>query len=227
MSSYVSATFEKDYLATSSQVRVITRSRDDGDVPPDPSATYYPTDPDDLQSFIVAEYVSDVVGERFDRVATTTDLATITERPLNTLVDINADFNDGDGVQVGDILEVILEDPSLWTSTEYPGTNPFSFQVQSVESTTILTVLPAFPSFIKDFNYSIGGYFDGITGVTRREGNPAGPVEFLENRFASFFADAVAAENFVEATKADLDTLATDTTGATLVDENYTGASSI
>lgn len=227
MSSYVSATFEKDHLATSDQVRVITRNRDDGDVPPDPSATYYPTDPDNLQSFIVGEFIGSTVGERFNRVATTTDLATITPRTLNSLRDTTGDFI-VNGVQAGDIVEVTLADTELWTSTEYPSSNPFTFQVQTVESANVLTVSPSFPSYLNDFNWEIPNRgIQGITGSTRRDGNPSGGTEFIDTRFASFFTNAASAEEFVAATKADLDTLATDTTGASLVDEHYTGTSSI
>jgi hypothetical protein len=223
MSAYVSVTFEKTALSTSGRVRVIVRYLDQGPVPPAPTATYFPTQPDELNVFGIAEYVNDVSGERWVRVATLADIGSITELPLNTFESATADFVTA-GVAAGDVLELTITEPEQWTSIEYPGTNPFSFVVTSVVSATQLTVTPNLPGFLADINWSIPTRtINNNDGVARREGSPAGPVNVRDRRFNAYFPDAVAAENFVSATKAQLDALANEGTGAGLVNENYTG----
>lgn len=227
MTSFLSADFEKDFLSTSDQVRVIVRNRDDGVVPPSPSATYFPTEPDALRGFIVVEYVSDVIGERFVRVATTTDFSTLTARPLDTFEDLGTDFVIG-GVATGDLIEITLADPQLWTSAEYPGTSPFTFVVSSVISATQITTSTPLPAFAAGLNWSIPSRsITGTAGVTRRQGSPAGPAELLDTRFNNLFSSAILAENFVAATKASMTILASNDAAANLVDESFTATSTL
>ncbi len=223
MSAYVSATFEKTVLPTSGRVRIIVRYLDQGPVPPVPSATYFPTAPDELNVFGVAEYVNDVTGERWVRVATLAEITSIAALPLNTFKSALADFVTA-GVAIGDVLELTLSEPEQWTSSEYPGTSPFSFVVTGVVSATELTVTPNFPGFLANINWSIPvRAINNNDGITHREGSPVGTINVRDSRFNAYFPDAVAAENFVAATKAGLDALAAEGTGAALIDENYTG----
>src|SRR3972149_7026471 len=127
MSSYISASFEKDYLLTSDLVRVIVRNRDDGLVPPVPSATHYPTHPDTLRTFIVVKFISDFVGEEFTRVAALADLAALSVLPLTTFEDAATNFVVA-GVVAGDILRVLVTPTEVWTSDEYPAAT-FDFEV--------------------------------------------------------------------------------------------------
>jgi hypothetical protein len=227
MSSYLSADFEKDYLAASEQVRVIVRSRDDGDVPPSPSALYYPTDPDLLVNFIVGEYISDVVGERFVRVATTTDVGSLSALSLVEFYDSTADFISA-GVGSGDVLNVTISDATLWTSSEYPSPSPFLFYVEDVLSATRLRVSYPFPAFAAGLTWDIPvRSISGTGGVTRRYGNPVGPVEFLDRRFNALFNSLAQADAFVAATKASMTSLVTDDAVAGLVDESYTATPSV
>jgi len=223
MPSYVSATFEKTVLPGTAGVRIIVRHLDQGSVPPVPSATYFPTDPDTLNVFGVIEYVNDVVGERWVRVATVADFSGLPELALDTLSSAAADFVTA-GVIPGDVIELTIAAPSRWTSIEYPGTSPFSFIVTSVVDANTLRVTPPLPAFQANTNWSIPTRtINGNDGITHRTGSPAGPITFRDSRFNAFFSSAIPAENFVTATKAALDTLSTETNNVSLVNENYTG----
>jgi len=226
VTAYVSATFEKTNLPDSGRVRIIARYLDQGPVPPPPSPTYFPTIPSELRVFAIAEYVNDSVGERWVRVATLADISgisSITERKLTTFESALGNFV-ASGVLPGDVLELIIPEPAQWTSIEYPGTNPFSFVITAVLSPTQLTITPPLPSFRSNINWSIPARtINNNDGVARRDGSPTGPVLVRDSRFDAYFPDAVAAENFVAATKAGLDALANTSTGSELVNENYTG----
>ena len=224
MASYISATFEKTYLPVSSRVRVIVRNLDQGNVPPVPSVSYFPTQPNSLRNFEVLEYINDVVGERWNRVATVTDLTTLTPRPLNLFRSASSNFIAA-GVTPGDILAVNVTEPASWTSTEYPTSIPFYFSISSVNSPTTLTVDLPFPAFRSAINWSIASRsIGGTDGVTRREGNPSPGAIFLDSRFNAYFEDAVTAENFVVAVKAGMDSLANTDSITTLISENYTAS---
>lgn len=223
MASFVSARFEKDELPITGQVRIIVRNLDQGNVPPQPSTSYFPTDPDSLQPFIVSEFVSRVTGENYVRVASLADLDTLTVLPLTLLEDTTVDFVAA-GVVATDLVEITPTNPEVWTSEEYPGTTPFVFQVGAVVSSTQLSLTLALPAFMNAVNWSIPTRsLSGTAGVTLREGDPANSTTFLERRFNRYFTDAVAATNFVTATKADLDALASESVGAGLTSESYTG----
>lgn len=222
MSSFVSARFEKDDLPITDQVRIIVRNLDQGNVPPQPSTAYFPTDPDALQPFVVADFVSRVTGESFSRIANLTDLDTFSILRLNTFEDTTTDFVAA-SVTPGDVVEITLAEPEIWTSEEYPGTNPFVFTVSTVLGTTRLELTTSFPVFGNALTWSIPARsISGSAGVTIREGNPPNSTTFLERRFNRYFTDAVAATNFVTATKADLVALANESVGSGLVSESYT-----
>lgn len=222
MTSYVSARFEKTDLPLTGQTRIIVRNLDQGPVPPQPSGTYYPTHPDDLQTFIVAEFVSRATGENYVRVATLSDLVDEVILTLNTLEDTAADFAAA-GVVAGDALHLTLSSPTLWTSEEYPGTNPFIFTVESVVSATQLTITEQFPAFHSALTWEIPDRsIAGTAGVTIRSGNPANSSIFLERRFNKYFNSAVAATRFVTATKADLVGLANAKIDSDLGSESFT-----
>jgi len=227
MTAYVSATFEKTLLPGSGRVRIIIRSLDQGPVPPLPSPVYFPTQPDDLNVFGVMEYVNDVTGERWVRVATLADFTGIAAVPLDTFEAATGNFLVA-GVLPGDVLQLSVLEPEQWTSIEYPGTNPYSFIITGVLSATRLTVTPPFPGFLAAVNWSIPARsINNTDGVTHRNGSPAGPILVRDQRFNAYFPDAVGAENFVAATKAELDALSTESTGAALINENYTAVPSI
>lgn len=222
MTSYVSARFEKTDLPLTGQTRIIVRNLDQGPVPPQPSGTYYPTHPDELQTFIVAEFVSRATGENYVRVATLADLTDEVVLTLNTFEDTTADFITA-GVVSGDTLHLTLTSPELWTSEEYPGTNPFMFTVSSVVSATQLTITGQFPAFHRDLTWEIPDRsIAGTAGVTIRAGNPPNSSTFLERRFNKYFTSAVAATNFVSATKADLIALANAKVDTDLGSESFT-----
>jgi hypothetical protein len=222
MASFVSARFEKDELPITDQVRIILRNLDQGNVPPQPSTSYFPTDPDELQPFVVSEFVSRVTGENFVRIADLSDLDTLTVLVLNTLEDMTTDFIAA-GVIASDLIEITLVEPEIWTSEEYPGTNPFVFSVSAVLSATQIEVALPFPAFGNALNWDIPARsLNGTAGVTLRSTVPPDSTTFLERRFNRYFIDAVAATNFVTATKADLDALANESVGAGLVSESYT-----
>lgn len=222
MSSYVSARFEKDELSATDQVRIIVRNLDQGNVPPEPSGTYFPTDPDELQPFIVAEFVSRITGENFVRVADLSDLDTYNELVLDILEDTSTDFVAA-SVAVDDTLEITLDEAEVWTSEEYPGTNPFQFTVSEVISATQIRVSLPFPVFTNPLSWSIPARsLSGSTAVTIRDTDPPNGTTFLERRFNRYFTNAVTATNFVTATKADLIALANESIGAELVSESFT-----
>ena len=222
MASFVSARFEKDELPITDQVRIILRNLDQGNVPPQPSSAYFPTDPDSLQPFIVAEFVSRVTGENFVRVADLSDLGSLTLLVLNTFEDTVVDFVAA-GVIASDLIEVTLPEPEVWTSEEYPGTNPFIFQVSAVLSPTRIEVARVFPAFRNALAWSIPTRsLSGAVGVTLRSTVPPDSTTYLERRFNRYFTNGVAATNFVTATKADLVALTNESIGAGLVSESFT-----
>ena len=227
MAAYVSVSFEKDQLVTSEQVRVIARSRDDGGVPPDPSTSYFPTVPNDLAEFVVITYVNSTTGDTFERIADLSDITTLSSLALDTFQDVNADFVAG-GVQPLDTIELTLSDAELWTSNNYPSGNPFVFSVASVVSATELTVSLPFPAFANSLTWSIPARgLTGTIGTTLRNGSPSNGTTFKDSRYNMYFTDAVAAENFVIASKADLTSLVNESVGATLIDETVTIGSTI
>lgn len=197
-----------------------------------PTAVYFPTDPDNLRNFIVAEWVDDTLGEQFLNVATLLNLTAYTYRPLLQLED-SVGFGT---TQAGDLLEIFLDDPALWTSEEYPGSN-FVFVVDSVIDVNNIVLTTEIPSFLKDCSWEvrrlIGFVYvvitQGSNGITRRPGVNYGspPQQFLEKRFNAYFTSAVDAQNFVEATKAYMTGLANELLGATIVDENYTASPTV
>jgi len=224
MGSYVSADFEIDYLEPTDEVRLILRNRDTGDVPPAPSAVHFPTYPDSLKHCIVAEYVSDSIGERYVRVATPDDIGALPYLALNTLVDTTTDFST---VLQGDKIVVSPTNYTLWQSTEYPSTT-FEFTVANVVDSTTLEIYGAFPAFMKDISWELtGGSLRSNYGVTRRAGNPTGPVYFKDRRFTTYHASVASAHILIASVKAGLDALATDTTTASLSDTTYTAKSKI
>lgn len=160
------------------------------------------------------------------RVATVADFTAYTELALTRFEDTGADFITA-GVAPGDIIEVTLAAAEVWTSEEYPGTNPFTFVVDSVISATQLQTTQALPAFGNALTWNIPTRsITGSAGTTIRNTDPADSTRFLERRFNRYFTDAVAAENFVVATKADVRALASTSTGAGLVNESYTGVPS-
>jgi hypothetical protein len=243
MASYISAVFEKTHLVTADQVRVIVRNRDDGDGAPNPSASYYPTVPDDLRGFIVGNYLNDMQGESFQRVATLADVSGGSPLPLLSLdffQDTNATFLAGPNpVQVNDIVTITLSnaaDIERWQSDEYNSGNPFKFRVKTVASTTLLQFDRPLPSFKTNLTWSISERGkSGTTGATRRVVvTTPGPVYtvispglFRDTRFNRYFTSAVTAENAVATMKTDMKVLATADTGASLTTEIVSIGSSI
>lgn len=233
MPTFISATFEKDDLPVAEKTRIIVRNVDQGGVPPAPSATYFPTQPDDFCPFIVGEYVSDTVGENFNRVATLSDLSTYEYSRMNL-------FRDNDGglasVLSGDILYVAPSPPELWISDEYPSTYTLSGVGQTLVNTVLtpvdalhVTVAKEFPSFLSTgFTWRIYRgttlIASGVNATLRRENITygVGTQLFLEKRFNAYFDSPVAAENFVISTKAAMIALANEGVAAELADENFT-----
>lgn len=221
MAGYISARFEKDLLPTSNQVRVIVRNLDEGPVPPLPTAAYFPTDPDELRGFLVLEYVSDIFGENYVRVATLSDITTYTTLSLDTFEDATTDFVSA-AVAPGDVLTVVQPDPELWNSEEYPSLT-YEFAVDTVLSATQITLTKPLPAFAASLNWTITARsLSGTEGVTRRNGSPAPGTVFRDVRFNRYVANALTANDYVTAVKAGMDTLSNEVTGAGLVDETYT-----
>ncbi len=227
MAAYISVVFEKDRLSTSEQVRVIVRNRDDGSVPPLPSPTYFPTEPDDLRAFIVGQFINSVNGDMFTRIAALADISGVTIRELDTFQDLSANFT-GAGVVPGDLLAITLPDPQLWTSDEYTDTNPHIFQVSSVLSATKLVINRPFPAFATGLAWAISARsISGTTGTTLRNGSPADGSFFRAHRYNRLYSTAVTAENSVTAMKADITALTNETVGSTLTTETVTIGSTI
>jgi len=224
MAAYISAKFEKDDIPNLEKIRVIVRNVDQGSVPPAPSASYAPTYPDEFQTFIVGEYVDDTQGERFDKVANLSELSSLTYSRLRIFEDPGGTLG---AVNTGDILEVFIAETTEWTSDEYPGSN-FYFSVSNPIDANTVELATDFPSFKTALSWTITRgvvtIASGSTGITRRE-NLAypGPVQqFLEKRFNALFSSSVAAENFTEATKAEMTALANEQQNTTVVDETFT-----
>jgi hypothetical protein len=224
MGAYLSASFEKTVLTTSGQVRVIVKNRDDGDVPPAPSTNFFPTDPGDMQSFIVANYSGS--AETYISVATVAELSSITARALDTVEDTTVDFVAA-AVIAGDVIKITVADPQPWTSNEYPGTNPFSFTVDAILSTTKVRLTRPMPAFYNGFTWTIERVsLTGYAGKTLRNGSPS-PGLFRDSRFNRLFDNAIEAENAVTAMKADMLTLTNEAAGAGLTNETVTVSSTV
>lgn len=219
--SYVSARFEKTNLyAEIGKQRCILRNRDDGPYPPAPSPTYFPTDPNDLQNFILIEHVDDVIGERIVRIATISDIGG-TASPLRDLEDLTVDFSAA-GVLSGDEIQFYLPEPLEWVSEEFPDTL-LRFTVAAVLSPTKVRVVGNLPSFKSGLRYTIVARgISSLYGTTRRTIDPAPLDQFLDKRFNSLFSNVPARDAFVEATKAALDALGVASTAISDPSENYT-----
>lgn len=225
MAAYISASFEKTLLTTSEQVRVIVKNRDDGDVPPAPSALFFPTDPSALQSFIVANYSGS--AETYVGISTVAQLTSVTARALDTIEDTTVGNFTGAGVIAGDVIKITIPDPQLWTSNEYPGTNPFSFTIDAVVSATEVRLTRPMPAFYNGFTWTIDRLsLTKYAGKTLRNGSPT-PGYFRDSRFNRLFETVIDAENAVIAMKADMLTLANDSAGANLTNEVITVSSTV
>lgn len=228
MSAYVSAVFEKTLLTTSAQVRVVIRNRDDGSAPPPPTALYFPTDPNDLREFILAQYISDVGGEVFTRVMTLSDLSTYPILALDTVEDLTANFNTFPAVTIGDTIAITIDDPQYWTSAEYTETNPFTFTVANVLSNTQLQLNRPLPAFYNGFSWTIAtGSRAGYAGVTRRNGSPNAGSYFRTDRYNYVKDTVVEVDNAVVAIKAQIQSLVNASAGANLADETVTVSSQV
>ena len=237
---YISARFEKKSLPVSDLTRVVVRNLDQGSVPPTPDANYFPTSPDAYREFIVAQWSGDFVGgESFVRVADQSldDFNLIPYRPMNKFSDAFANFTIVASplpVQVNDILEIYPVDTTLWgDSQEYPGSS-FRFTVTAVGgllgSTNIL-VTPEIPSFLTGLSWTIKrvtppsvievSITSGSAGIPRRDGLVA-PGFFREKRFNSYFTTAIAASNFVSATKIAMQILTDALLALEISTEDYT-----
>jgi len=223
MTAYISAKFEKDVLPVSNTVRVITRNIDNGDVPPNPSAVYFPTFPDDFQPFIRAQYHNDVTGESVDQAAELSDFISLFYSPLNIFEDSTASLGP---VLVGDTLTITLSPTELWTSQEYPSVT-FVFTVDALISATQVFIAEQFPGFQLNMTWAISRgispIVSGVVGATRRFGVTAPGQKFLERRFNSYFLSAIEAENFIEATKAEMVALANEDVGVTVIEDFTAG----
>ena len=227
MSVFVSYVFEKDQLTTAPTLRVITRNRDDGGVPPSPTTSYFPTLPNELREFLVLKYLDDNLGETYERIATLSDITGYPVLQLNTFEDTTTNFSTA-GVGFADILEVSLLDPEPWVSSEYPSGNPFQFSVLSVVSATKILLATPFPVFAKDLTWSIPlRGISGIQGITRRTGSPAPGTTFRAGRYNRRFLTAVDGENYVVAAKAAILSLVNESMGSTLIDETGTVSSTL
>ena len=225
MAGYISVTFEKDTLSNVGGVRVITRLIDQGDVPPAPSVIYFPTDPDALKYCIVGEVVAGGNEERFARIATLSELSSVNAETLNYFDDAAADFVSL-GVTTSDILEIFHTYPEFWTSEEYPGER-FQFSIVEVAPGAMnsrLRIGELFPSALPGLSWQIvrAGVpiISGSGGITKRSSLSTGL--FRTHRFNSYFSDSVGADNFVAATKAQLQSLANETAITEFVDETFT-----
>ena len=229
MASYVSARFTYATLSSGKE-RVITYNLDQGDVPPVPSGSYFPTSPDTLRDYIVCEYTSATIGERFVRVLTLDDLEdeTLEVAPLVFLRDTSVNFTTA-GVAAGYVVRVTLASSSEWSSEEYPVNNPFEFTVLDVCDDNTLQVSLAFPSYQVNMQYdvvpsgSMVPVVQSVTGQTLREETlPSGPKYYRDSRFNVITDDAVAAKNLVTTMKAGLSSLVNQQNLSELVDESWT-----
>jgi hypothetical protein len=221
--SYVSARFEvADLWSTIKKQRCILRSLDDGPVPPVPTLSYFPTEPDLLRDFVLIEYVNDVVGERLVRVANINDINTYLVRRLKVFEDPTADFLAA-GVQSGDTLQIYLAQPSEWTSEEYPD-SLLRFTVASVIDATHIELFVPFPSFKAALNWEIPerSLIRAGTGITRRETLPVPLSWFLDRRVNMLFNSVPEMDSFIAASKASIDALAAASTSSLMTSENYT-----
>lgn len=219
--SYVSVYFEKTDLYTEiGQQRCIVRNLDDGPVPPTPSPSYFPTEPDSLRACMLIEYVNATLGERFLRIAALSDIDIIS---VNRLIDFVATGVDFTSVLPGDLLYVQIPHPAEWTSEEYPSST-FAFEVAAVMSPTRLRVVTPFPSFKTGLSWSVparslsGTY----TGATQREVQPSPGQWLRDTRFNILWPSVPQLDAFVASTKAQLDELGQSATSTNLVSERYT-----
>jgi hypothetical protein len=227
---HISSRFESNTLPVSGFTRVITRNRDDGGVPPNPSSTYYPTNPDAYREFIVAEWAGDLVGESFVRAASFSlnDFGLLTYSPMNQFEDMSGNFA---SAQVNDILEILLPDTTLWTSEEYPASN-FIFTVTGLVDANNVLVSPEIPAFRTGLTWELRRVTppsltevvitQGILGIPRRPGVTVPLTKFREKRFNSYFTSAVDAVNFVSATKIEMQLLTDELLNAEITIEDFT-----
>jgi hypothetical protein len=226
MASYVSAQFEIDDLTSvaSNTFRVVTRSLNQGDVPPQPSPNYFPTQPSELVNFIVIEYLGPTQGENFKRVATLDDFESMEVRPLEVF-DVGGVDLVAAGVDVNNVLRIYPQPSELWTSSEYPGSQ-FSFIISAVETNrvTLFSPIPAFGFGLSwDIRNASGTVLaSGGDGATRRQGLPTAPAEFLDSRFNSYVTDAIVALNHKAFIKSGLRALANESTQLRFATERFT-----
>lgn len=212
---YVSATFETLYQAPPTDAyRCIVRNRDDGPVPPQPAATYFPTDSNLLRDFFVFEHVSDILGERLVRVMTPADVDAIATQKLVRFTDASVDFMAA-GVQAGDLLQIFMAQPEVWTSIEYPDAS-LRFPVAEVIDATTIEMSVPFPSWRKGLSWTIAnrGLTRASSGRTVREGTPAPLDLYRDRRYQTWFGSTPDMDAFVSATKTSLDLLALQATQA-------------
>jgi len=224
MSGHISVTFEKDAATPAGGVRVITRIIDQGDVPPSPSSTYFPTDPSDLKYCIVGEVVASGNEERFSRIATSTDFTTYSIHTLNYFEDPSVNFNGL--VLAGDTLEIFHTHPEYWTSDEFPG-ETFVFSIAEVAPgavNTRLRIQETFPSGMPGLSWRVtrngSTLVTNNTGITKRSLLVTGL--FRTHRFNSYFNDAIEADNFIASVKAQIQSLANATFEQNFTDETHT-----
>lgn len=222
---YVSATFETLYQSPPiDSYRVIVRNKDDGPVPPEPTASYFPTHSNLLRDFLLFEHVNDVLGERLVGVITSDDVETVYVQELNRFTDPSVDFVAA-GVQAGDLLQIYMAQPEVWTSYEYPD-GGLRFVVASVIDATTIEMAVPFPAWRKGLSWSIAarGLTRAATGRTVREGTPAALDRYRDRRYQTWFGSRPDLDAFVSATKMSLDLLALQVTQAeaTSAQENYT-----
>lgn len=226
MTAYISARFEKDTLPSGLTVRVITRNIDQGAVPPSPTATYFPTHPDEYQTFIVGSYIDETQGEEFVRVAVLADLTAEVYRPLQVFSETGAFLS----VLADDQLEINpIPTDDRWISEEYPSST-FVSTITSVTDDSNVVLATELPAFALNLTWTITRPSTGATiatgtaGATRREGvvPGGGTQDFLEKRFNSYFTTAVAAENFVVSVKTNMTALSNEALGESLTTEQFT-----
>lgn len=222
---YVSVTFETRYQSPPTDAyRCIVRNRDDGPVPPTPSSTYYPTHSSVLRDFLVFEHVNDVIGERFVGVAGVSDIDTLSAQKLLRFTDPGVDFVAA-GVVAGDLLQIHMAQPEVWSSAEYPDAG-LRFMVASVIDATTIEMTTPFPAWRRNLSWSIAsrGLSRASTGRTVREGAPVALDRYLDRRYQTWFGSQPDLDAFVASVKMGVDLLALAVTQAetSVANEHYT-----
>lgn len=222
---YVSSTFETLYqVPPVDAYRCIVRNRSDGPVPPVPSDTYFPTTSVLFRDFMVFEHVSDVLGERLVGVLSAADVDTIYPQKLTRFTDTTVDFVAAN-VQAGDLLQIYMQTPEVWTSLEYPDA-ALRFPIATVIDATTLEMSVPFPSWRKGLSWTIAarGLTRASTGRTLREGSPAPLDRYRDRRYQAWFGSLPDMETFIAATKTGLDLLSLEVSqlAATTGIEYYT-----